>query len=372
MRTFDVTQDGRSFSAHVDRVDEAGWNTLLERFADANIYQTWAYGAVSWGDRQLSHLTLYEGGAAVAVAQVRIVRIAVLGAGIAYVRWGPLCVARGTAWDARVWTAAARALVQEYAVRRGLLLRIVPPVFLQDQSAGDVLVSLRGLGFAEDARVRQYHTHRVDLRLGADALRRQLSSRWRRQLGIAERNQLDVAEGQSDELYQQFLDLYREMMTRKQFDTSVDVDEFGSIQRRLPAAQKMMTFVCRRGGQPVAGLVVATVGTTAIYLLAATGDEGLDARGSYLLQWHAMQRLQQMGLDWYDLGGVNPDVNPGVFTFKSGMGGQDVVQAGRYQLATNRRSLWSVAAGETLQGLARRARDARKAPATTIPEPREQ
>lgn len=41
------------FAVSIDQVGEQEWSGLLERFADANFYQTWAYGAVSWGDRQL-------------------------------------------------------------------------------------------------------------------------------------------------------------------------------------------------------------------------------------------------------------------------------------------------------------------------------
>jgi hypothetical protein len=347
------------FVTRIDGVTESEWNSLLDGFADANIYQTWAYGAVSWSEKQLSHLVLQRDGIPLAVAQLRVVRVPLLGSGIAYLRWGPLCAARNSTWDSAVWRAACQALVQEYVVRRGLLLRVVPNVFQEDHVAGDILAVWSELGFAEDTAVRRYHTLRVDLRKSVDALRRQLSARWRRQLNIAERNQLDVVEGQTDDLYQEFLRLYREMMARKQFDTSVDAGEFRQIQQRLPPSQKMMTLICLSGGKPVAGLVVATVGDSAIYLLAATGDEGLDARGSYLLQWHAMQRLKDLGREWYDLGGVNQEVNPGVFTFKSGMGGESVCQLGRYESRNAPLSKLTVSIGESVRRVARRVARAR-------------
>ena len=93
--------------------------------------------------------------------------------------------------------------------------------------------------------------------------------------------------------------------------------------------------------------------------MAATGDEGLQARGSYLLQWHALQRLQEQGREWYDLGGVNPEINPGVFTFKSGMGGEDALQLGRYCLSRSRLSRWSVSGGEALARVAARLKRTR-------------
>src|SRR4051794_28000500 len=84
-----------SFTAEIDRTTEIEWGSLLAGFADANIYQTFAYGAVSWGEKQLSHMVLRRGHEAVAIAQVRIVRVPVVGSGVAYVRWGPVCVVDG-------------------------------------------------------------------------------------------------------------------------------------------------------------------------------------------------------------------------------------------------------------------------------------
>jgi hypothetical protein len=353
-----VSYAGEAFTAQCDRVSESEWNALLEGFVDASVYHTWAYGAVCWGEKQLSHLVLRRGGAPVALAQLRIVRVPVIGSGIAYVRWGPVCTPERLTWEPGVWRAAIDALVQEYVVRRGLVLRIVPNAFLQNSVSGATRDICSELGLAEEVSVRPYHTIRVDLRPSVEALRRQLSSRWRRQLNIAERNHLEIVGGHTDDLYEQFLRLYGEMMARKQFDTSVDVNDFRRIQQRLPQSQKMMILICLAGGTPVAGLVVATVGHTAIYLLAATGDTGLDARGSYLLQWHAIQRLKELGREWYDLGGINEKVNPGVFTFKSGMGGEAVRQIGCYQIGHSSLSRWSVFVGEragrTLRRLGRR------------------
>lgn len=349
-----MTYRNGPFAAQVDRVTEAEWNSLLEEFDDASIYQTWAYGSVHWGESQLSHLVLRRDGAPVALAQLRIVRVPVLGSGIAYLRWGPICTPRNLGWNGDVCRAMTEALVQEYAGRRRLVLRVVPNTFTHDAVAPDIADMWLQLGLLEDTSVRRYNTLRVNLRSPVEELRRRLSSRWRRQLNIAERNGLEILEGQTDELYLQFLALYREMFARKQFATSVDVNEFRRIQERLPTSQKMVTFVCVAGGHPVASLVVSTVGQTAIYLLAATGDDGLNARGSYLLQWHAIKRLKELGHDWYDLGGVNHETNPGVFTFKNGMGGEEACQLARYQMGGARLSRLSVTVGERARRILQR------------------
>jgi len=39
---------GSAWQVEVDRVDAAEWSHMLDLFDDANIYQTWSYGAVRW------------------------------------------------------------------------------------------------------------------------------------------------------------------------------------------------------------------------------------------------------------------------------------------------------------------------------------
>ena len=82
----------------------------------------------------------------------------------------------------------------------------------------------------------------------------------------------------------------------------------------------------RNKGIPVAGPVASAMGDTAIYLLGATSDEGLKSKGAYLLQWTLIKWLKENGFRWYDLGGIDPERNPGVYHFKRGLSGTDITQ----------------------------------------------
>src|SRR5690242_12551204 len=94
----------------VDCCTPAEWSQMLELFADANLYQTWSYGKVRWGETNLSHLVLKRGEDVVAMAQLRIVRPPWLRAGIAYVRWGPLFERRGRPLDPEIAVQMASAV----------------------------------------------------------------------------------------------------------------------------------------------------------------------------------------------------------------------------------------------------------------------
>src|SRR5881392_3457596 len=107
-----------SFTISVDQIGEQDWNKLLPTFSDASIYQTWAYGAVCWGEKQLSHLLLKRGAEVVAAAQLRLVRLPVVNKGVAYLRWGPLWRLRGQPIEPSVLDEMLSALHNEYVDRR--------------------------------------------------------------------------------------------------------------------------------------------------------------------------------------------------------------------------------------------------------------
>ena len=86
----------------------------------------------------------------------------------------------------------------------------------------------------------------------------------------------------------------------------------------------MKVFLCEQDGIPIAGLVGSALGDTGIYLFGATNEHGMNAKGAYLLQWRMIQWLKQNGVTHYDLGGINPEANPGVYHFKQGLSGNDV------------------------------------------------
>jgi lipid II:glycine glycyltransferase (peptidoglycan interpeptide bridge formation enzyme) len=344
-----MTANDIHYTARVDQVTEAEWSELLPRFADASIYQTWSYGAVCWGAKQLSHFVLEKDGQVVAMAQVRIVHLPIVGKGIAYVRWGPLCRLLGEPFDSQVLQEVTVALQREYVGRRGLMLRMIPNVYEGQPLAQPWQASLSPLGFERDPNVDIYRTMLVDLAPSLEDLRKGLHQRWRNYLKNAEKSAYTVVEGDTVELYDRFLVLYRQMMARKQFDTTVDVGEFRTLQQALPPHLKMHVLLCEKEGRTLNALVVSHIGDSAIYLLAATGDEGLKERGAHLLQWRALQWLKARGCRWYDVGGINPDRNPGVFQFKSGLGGQEMRQTGGYRLSPDWVNALIVSCGERLR-----------------------
>jgi lipid II:glycine glycyltransferase (peptidoglycan interpeptide bridge formation enzyme) len=314
------------WQVEVDRATPTEWSQMLALFDDANLYQTWSYGAVRWGNKNLSHLVLKRDGEIVGMAQLRIIRPTRLKFGMAYLRWAPVCHRRGTELDAETVLAFARALEREYVFKRGLLLQVLPNAFADSTRAALFQSSFSNFRQELQTRANAYRTFVLDLAPTIDQLRKNLDAKWRNKLTQSEKKGLRVVSGNGVDDYGTFCRMYNEMWKRKAFETTVDIEEFGRLQADLPEAHRMRILICEQNGIPVAGVVASAIGDSAIYVLGATSDDGLNAKGAYLLQWTMVQWLKENGFKWYDLGGIDPEGNPGVYSFKRGLSGADVYQ----------------------------------------------
>ena len=297
---------------------------MVDLFYDANLYQTWSYGGVRWGSKNLSHLVLKRGGEVLGMAQLRIVRPTRFKFGMAYLRWGPLVERRRKPLDSEVAVNMARALEEEYVGKRKLFLRVLPNAFVGSPRA--VVIHSAFPRFTPEplAADNPDRTFVLDLAPSLEELRRRLDRKWRNMLSSSEKKGLQVVAGNGSDEYRIFSLIYKQMRKRKTFESTVDVEEFGRIQEDLPEPHRMRVLICRDGEIPVAGLVASALGDSAVYLLGATGDHGLNSKGAYLLQWSLIKWLKENGFRWYDLGGIDPERNPGVYSFKRGLSGADV------------------------------------------------
>lgn len=344
------------YSVEIDAVDEASWYRLLETFADANIYQTWSYDELRAGRDGISHLVVRKGGEVVAAAQARIVKVPVIGAGIAYVRWGPLWRRRSLEACAGSFRQAVRALRNEYACKRGLVLRLRPTLFRESPCDFASILAEEGYSAGPEAPDR---TLLLDLTKSAEELRKGMRPHWRRYLKVAEKNNLEIVEGSDDALFEAFIEIYRELVNRKAFAEPNDIREFRSIQERLPKEFKMRVLLCRADGKLCSGLICSAIGDTAIYLFGATSNAGLKSRGSYLLHWRLIEWLKGARIATYDLHGINPATNPGTYKFKAdlcGSNGADVNFLGQFDTCTSQVSHGCVALGDWLRQTVRSLR----------------
>lgn len=341
----------QSFQAAFDQVDEASWHEVMAGFTETNLYQTWSYGAVRWGDGQLSHCVLTRDSAVVGAAQLRIVRLPLLG-GIAYLTSGPMWKRGDAATDLENLRHLLVALRREYVERRGLLLRIIPHEFGNTES---LRAAYAEAGLAWSATGVQ--TAAVDLLPDADIRRKGLASRWRTDLNQSERNGLTIIEGTSDDLFGRFIEIFRSMHEAKQFDEVWDIEDFRHMQPRLPDSHKMTIMLCCDGDEAIAGAVTSVFGRFGLAMFWATNQAGREKKAAFLLQWHLSNWLRERGCDLYDTGGVDQEANPGSYRFKMGLAGKDAVPMefiGQFEACRNPLSIVTVKGGEFAQARVKR------------------
>ena len=338
------------YSYEVDRLKEQDWHALLSQFEDANIYQTWPYAAVISGERNMSHVVVRKNGEVVAIAQARMAKLPSVPVGIAYMRWAPLWRRRGQPADSENFRQALRAIRREYVLTRHLVLRIFPQVIDHGDSRFSEILSEEG--FSLNAGEPRARTIFMALTPTLDELRTGMNAHWKRELKVGEKNKLNVVEGSSDEIFADFVAMYKEMVSRKKFVEPNDIHQFREIQRRLPEGMKMHVMLAKSGGEVQAGLICSAIGDTAVYLFGATSNGGMKSRGSYLLHWKLLGELKERGTATYNLNGINPVKNPGTYKFKNdlaGLHGTDVFYAGRFDADDGGVSRLAVDAGDGLR-----------------------
>jgi lipid II:glycine glycyltransferase (peptidoglycan interpeptide bridge formation enzyme) len=326
--------------------DKNLWHNSLDEFKDANIYQTWNFAVLAQNEKIVKHFAIYSDQNLISLFQVRIRTAPILNRGIAYILNGPVWQKRNQENNILLFSDILAALRNEFVVKQKLLLRIKPYVFSDQISNFDFIEEL---GFERVEKIRQYQTFVLYLEKDLDEIRKNFKQKWRNGLNQSERKDLEIKEGTDQELYNIFLDIYNQMIARKQFKEYVSPVSMGQMNKELDEEYKMKIFVAYKDELPVASLVGSAIGDTGVYLLGATNEVGMKNNASYILQWNMMKWLKQKGCQRYDLGGINIDDNPGVYHFKSGITTNEVLGMGTYETYNSRLSKSIVNFGEFIK-----------------------
>lgn len=307
----------RGFHCEVDSVPHDAFDRIASAFDDVHHEQTACYAVRHWRGRD-SHLMLRKDGAAVAGARVAIIALPLVGRGLAFLRFGPFWRLAGAAPDPAVYRAMVEALVEEYSVRRGLCLTILPrptPGHHAEECRW-----LREAGFVQRREIMDPERYLVDVSLDETAQMGSLEQKWRYNLRHALANGLDIRLCETAEEIAAFQSLYAEMMARKKFESTTPVHLTGTLIAGLPERLKPKLVLAYHEGRPVAGATIGLFGDTAYYMFGASAADALPLKAGYALHWWIARWLCQLGVRWYDLGGAAHE--PGLRQFKKGLVGK--------------------------------------------------
>jgi hypothetical protein len=319
---------GTMSKLRLERLSRESWNSLVGRFSDANFQQSWGYADILASRRNCEHeeLSFWEGDELIGLASVRVRRVPILGIGVAYVAGGPL-VHRGVDGDLFRFRGCLESLRDEYVVRRKLILRVLAPI-------GDCRWNLEantvmsGIGMVPSQSGRAYRTLLLDLDRPLEVIRKDLVQKWRNCLNASEKEGLSVCWTSEPKAFSQFRVNHECFVNSKGFFLDLDATFYESIRNKFDNDAALELALVEIDGTPAASHLGSYLGDTAVYLLGFTEDLALSRKAAYFLHWEVIKRAKSYGMKWYDLGGIDPEENPGVFKFKSGFGGLDVRSAG--------------------------------------------
>lgn len=314
----------------VGNVARDDWNREAQAFRDDNYQQTWSWAEAlaRRNGARCEHVAVRSGGETLGLAAVRIKQAA--GVGVAYIRGGPL-TRKDTAEDGDRLEQTLRGLAEEYVTRRGLVLRILAPLGPPEWNAQACATFTRA-GFVPTDRSKAYMTRVLRIDRPLEEIRLSLSRNWRNNLSRGLRKGLELSTGTGDALFDPLCGLYADLLERKGFGVDLDAQFYREVQREHSDAEKFTVLNATLGGEVVSSLLVSMHGDTWIGLIGATHASGAKIYAAYYLFWKAIEMARDRGMRWFDLGGIDPEGNPGVYNFKKGMGGEELSAPGPFEL----------------------------------------
>lgn len=334
---FTLQSYNMNYEIMVDNIDRHKWEQYAKEFADYSIYQTWPYQQIraEMDGQQVSRAIIKnENGHVATMGQVRIKHVKPLGLKVGYVQWGPLF--RGKNGKLNCTVAALKKLCENYLGTRVNILRVVPNAF-GDEAGLEVAQMLKASGFQRVPTVAPYRTMIFPLDISEQEMRSKLHRKWRSVLRKAEQKNIEIRESSDDKYLKILKEWYISSQKRKKFK-GLDVQVFIRTQQLLLPGQKMNVVLAYDSSEPLTADVTSYLGDTAVGILQASSEKGLQCGASYLVWWSALLAAKHAGMKSYDLGGIDPDNNPNVYQFKLRMGGEEAFYIGAFEAYSSLRA----------------------------------
>ena len=328
--------------------DRANWASLASQYLDYNYRQSWGFGLACARriDATSEHIVVRSGLDVIGLADVRIKNVPMLNTGIAYINGGPL-VRRGGHQDPDRLLTTLIALHERYVNERGLMLRVAPCLGPEEWNAAQSELFATA-GYYPSSRAASYRTLVMDIERPLGEIRSSFAQKWRNCLNCAEKSGIQIKRGSDEELFDRFCTLYDELVQRKCFDTDLDAAFYARVHHALEQGSRFHLSLAEFKGQAIAGHVASMLGDTCVYILGASNETGRKCKASYLLQWDTIVRARERGCLSYDLGGIDPERNVGVYRFKRGMSGIDTTAPGPFEAWKGSLRRFLLKSGETL------------------------
>jgi lipid II:glycine glycyltransferase (peptidoglycan interpeptide bridge formation enzyme) len=204
------------------------------------------------------------------------------------------------------------------------------------KASGCVLVVLQPNSGAGFNGVRQcegaYRTIWLNLTRSEDELWRNLDKQWRYGVRRAAREGVISGTTHSDDDIETFFRLCMQVGRLKGFDMPGSLPLMKYLLKEGGPGVNAQLFVAKLNGEVKAGAFIMRCGTSLHYFWGAVDRTSPKLRAGEAVHWAVIEWGVAQGCSLYDLEGINPRGNPGVYEFKRKMGGEEIFMPGKEYL----------------------------------------
>ncbi len=296
----------------VDLTDAADWDERLADEPGANLYVARPWGTykarLNWAVRRVA---IRDGrGRDLAFVQVQERRLG----------FARFVLAQGCPVLTAAGTARAEATLRAFRDHSALGPFDLLGVNFHEFQDNEAVAALLALGFVPVVSARQ-HTLELDLTRDIAAIEAGLDSKWRRNLAKAQRNpDLEAAILTDPDArlaaFDTFAGMYAALQARKGFSNTLDPKAFRDVAATDP---RLVILEVRENGEPILIRIAHWAPARWTDFFAASNERGRATNAAALSVWTLIERAKAEGCRIYDLGGIDPAGNRGVFDFKRGI-----------------------------------------------------
>lgn len=296
----------------IDRTNASDWDERVGEQAEANLYvfQPWGtYKArLKWSVRRIE--ILGEDRQTLAYVQYQVRRVGLVR--FVLVQGCPVLTALGAAW--------ARALIDAFLDHLALGRFDLLGVNFQEFQNNEMVPALLTLGFVPVVSPRHY-TLEIDLTTSLNAIFAGADRNWRRNLLKALDNpdlNAVILTDPAERLraFDRFTEMYAALQARKGFSNTFNPQAFRDI---AAADLRLVILEVRERGETVMVRITHRAQGRWTDFFAASNERGRATNAAALSVWRLIEQAKAEGCPVYDLGGIDPVGNRGVFNFKRGL-----------------------------------------------------
>lgn len=300
------------------------WDANLLRFDDYSYSQmrSWGDYRACFGWQVFRWAAITDTGAVSAMIQ-GFLRTYPGGIGMLWVPGGPV-------GDISTWNRELRQTIIKTTGIKRLYCRISP---IRSHCAADALL-LESQGWRKprhrilSGMSMLYHCERDEqIRL------KSCSGNWRHNLRRSQRSGLSIKRWAPPDI-DTMMTVYNDLQEYKKLSAQYSRRELEKMMEHI--GDKVVLYCCSDGtGDLVAFRGCILIGERAWDLFAATTVKGRNLYASYPLFWRLIEHCINAGITSYDMGGIDPQTNKGVYHFKKGTGAEGIEYLGEWEWATS-------------------------------------